>query len=50
VDNRLGFFQKSFKLSGKEVRALAAEEPLLILWKGVPFQVNKSISIMYSET
>lgn len=30
IDERLGFFQKHFKLSGHEVRQLAAKRPKLI--------------------
>ena len=39
VDAKLGFFQKSFKLSGSEVRQLTCRLPALIIWDGTPFQV-----------
>jgi len=40
IDTNLGFFQKKFGLSGNQVRLLANEGPNLIIWSGVPFQVN----------
>jgi len=40
IDSKLGYFQKKFELSGNEVRKLAKEEPRLIIWDGIPFQVN----------
>ena len=40
IDRRLGFFQENFSLSGKQTRALAAEEPRLITWGGVPVQIR----------
>lgn len=40
IDSRLGYFQKNFRLKGDEVRQLAKNGPRLILWSGVPFQVN----------
>lgn len=43
IDARLGFFQKSFGLSGAQVRHLALKAPRLITWKGNPLKVRKQI-------
>jgi len=40
IDSNLGYFQKKFGLTGNQVRQLAIEGPKLIIWPGVPFQVN----------
>jgi len=42
IDNRLGYFQSSFSLTGNQVRKLASECPDLIIWVGTPFQVNQN--------
>jgi mTERF domain-containing protein len=41
IDSRLGFLQKSFGLTGDEVRKVAAAEPNLVVWKGTPRQVHR---------
>jgi len=43
IDQRLGFFQKGFKLSGNEVRDLAVSLPKLITWAGTPGQVRTNV-------
>jgi len=49
IDSRLGFFQKSFKLSGNEVRRLATSCPELIVWEGTPRQVRRLILAVEGE-
>ncbi len=39
IDKRLGFFQKSFSLTGDEIRKLSMRLPSLIVWEGTPTQV-----------
>lgn len=43
IDARLGYLQKSFSLSGKELRAVAVKCPRLVTWVGLPrqFDINK---------
>ncbi|XP_040581539.1 transcription termination factor 3, mitochondrial [Lepeophtheirus salmonis] len=43
IDNRLGYFQKTFSLKGFHVRELATKDPSLILWIGVPSQTRENI-------
>lgn len=40
IDARLGYFQKTFQLTGDTVRALALALPNLITWPGVPGQIR----------
>jgi hypothetical protein len=46
ASNKKKLFQKSFSLSGTEVRALAVAEPNLFTWRGVPFQVPKPFRVL----
>ncbi len=40
IDARLGYFQKSFSLTGDQVRLLASRFPLIVTWGGVPGQIR----------
>ncbi|KAL3280976.1 hypothetical protein HHI36_004201 [Cryptolaemus montrouzieri] len=40
IDNRLGFFQNNFSLSGDEVRALAVKQPKIITYSLSQIKVN----------
>jgi len=49
IDARLGFFQKTFELTGKQVRGLAVSSPSLIAWRGTPKQVRKNLFSLNEE-
>jgi mTERF domain-containing protein len=49
IDARLGFFQKTFKLSGNEVRQLAVASPRLIAWRHTPNQVRLNVFSLHEE-
>jgi mTERF domain-containing protein len=49
IDGRLGYLQKTFKLSGEEIRRLATSCPKLVTWGGVPTQVGLNL-IMLNES
>ncbi|KAB0798472.1 hypothetical protein PPYR_09465 [Photinus pyralis] len=46
IDSKLGFFQKEFQLTGKEVRALAVQQPKLITF---PLQRVKLNTFVFKE-
>jgi len=49
IDARLGFFQKTFHLTGKQVRQMAVTLPVLITWKGTPSKVKDNIFCLNEE-
>ncbi len=40
IDSRLGYLQKTFGLTGDEVRGLAVRLSLLVTWGGIPGQIR----------
>ena len=48
IDARLGFFQKTFNLTGSEVRSIAVTKPTLIVWSGTPTKVKRNL-FSYNE-
>jgi len=49
IDARLGFFQKTFELTGNEVRKLTVSSPRLISWHKTPSQVRQNIFSLNEE-
>lgn len=49
IDARLGFFQKTFGLTGNEVRKLTVSCPRLISWNKTPSQVRRNIFSLNEE-
>jgi len=49
IDARLGFFQKTFDLTGGEVRHLAVSDPGLITWVKTPVQIRRNLFCLNEE-
>lgn len=43
IDSRLGFLQRTFELSAADLRQVAALEPKLVTWVGLPDQINLNL-------
>jgi len=49
VDARLGFFQRTFGLTGGEVRKVAVSDPELITWIKTPVQIRRNLFSLNEE-